>query len=328
MIPTTRKSSVTQSKLSPVGLPWLRFCVGLAIGSLFFWLSLRQTSWSEVTAIFNQTQTIWLLLAICTYGFSLTVRVLRWQMLLEQVKKIPFRAIGAALVIGYAMNNILPARLGELFRANFAGVRHQVSRSTIAASIVVERTLDGLIVVASLIFGQLFITSNETLVQLTGASMALFTSVFIALFIISRGGGKRWLKLLPNSISKRVVSFCHGLSGMQTQRLTKAMVMSLLVWLFEGLSHWLVLQALNVSLSWQQMLSVIGVVNLSTLLPSAPGFMGTYQYAYVFILGLFGYLPASGVAAATTVQIFLLGSTTIVGLGLYLYLKLFAEKLR
>jgi hypothetical protein len=85
---------------------------------------------------------------------------------------------------------------------------------------------------------------------------------------------------------------------------------------------WSVLKAVDISLGWQEMLSVVGVASLSTLIPSAPGFVGTYQYAYAFTVSLFGYEPARGVAAATAVQIFLLGSVTLVGLGLYIYLNL------
>jgi len=71
-----------------------------------------------------------------------------------------------------------------------------------------------------------------------------------------------------------------------------------------------------------QMLSIVGIVSLSTMLPSAPGFVGTYQYAYAFAVSLFSYEPAKGVAAATATQIFLLGSQTLAGLGIYFYLNL------
>jgi glycosyltransferase 2 family protein len=74
-------------------------------------------------------------------------------------------------------------------------------------------------------------------------------------------------------------------------------------------------------LGWQQILSVIGVASLSTLIPSAPGFVGIYQYAFAFTVKLFGYEPARGVAAATAIQIFFLGSVTVLGIGLYLFLN-------
>lgn len=129
--------------------------------------------------------------------------------------------------------------------------------------------------------------------------------------------GRTWLAWLPLTLTNRIQGFRKGLAGMRGARLAQVVRLSLIVWLLEGTALWTVLKAVDVSLSWQQMLSVVGIVSLSTLLPSAPGFVGTYQYAYAFTVSLFGYQPAQGVAAATAAQVFLLGCMILVGLGLY-----------
>ena len=307
---------------------WTRGVIGIAVGAFFFWLALRQTSWQQVQAILAQAHLSWLIMAMSFYFIDIVVRIVRWRRLLWDVKKLSFGSVGIALVIGYAMNNVLPARLGELFRANFAGRRYQVPRSAIAGSIVVERALDGLVVVLSLILGRLFIPEQPILKNLTTAGVLLFASIFLILWISSRGSSKisNWLSYLPPIISKRIGYFRQGLVGMRGARLVLAMRLSLIIWVLEGIALWSILQAVNVSLNWQQMLSVVGVVSLSTLLPSAPGFVGTYQYAYGLIVSLFGYHSAQGVAAATAAQIFLLGSLTVVGLGLYSYLNLVSKQ--
>lgn len=89
------------------------------------------------------------------------------------------------------------------------------------------------------------------------------------------------------------------------------------MWSFEGLAIWSALQGLGIKLGCLSMMLVIGVVSLSTLLPSAPGFMGTYQYAYALVLSLLGYGAAKGVAAAVTVQVFLMGTLTVTGIMMY-----------
>lgn len=323
MIPKISETPTLKSPPATSRLSWVRAVGGLAIGSLFLWLVLRQTSWAQVSSILAQSQRRWLSIALIFYSLNMAVRVVRWRILLQQVKALSVNAVGAALLIGYAMNNILPARLGELFRANFAGRRYHIPRSAVAASIFVERTLDGLIVVTSLLLGRLFVSNNTVLSNLTIASIFLFSSIFILLWLMSRGLGKSWLGRLPAVIANRIDGFRHGLSSLQGGQFSFAVALSFLVWLLEGIAHWSILQALGIFVGVKEMLSVVGVVNLSTLLPSAPGFVGTYQYAYAFTLGLFGYQPAQGVAAATAVQVLLLGSTTIVGLGIYLYLKIF-----
>lgn len=306
------------SEVLSAGRPWLRGMLGLGIGALFLWLSLRQTSWREVQDILAQAKGRWLLGAIALYGLDLGVRVVRWQQIMSSVKQLSLRSVGLALIVGYAMNSILPARLGELFRANFAGQRYQMSRTAIAGSIVLERVLDGLVVVLCLLLGRLFAPGQPVLNQLTIAGSLLFGALFLGLWLLSRGRGGGFRVQLPPPIAQRLEQFRRGIGSLHGPLFRQAVLLSAVIWLLEGVVLWAVLQAVDVALNWQQMLLLVGVVSLSTLLPSAPGFVGTYQYAYVLTLELFDYPPAQGIAAATATQIFLMGGVTLVGLGLYL----------
>jgi glycosyltransferase 2 family protein len=105
---------------------------------------------------------------------------------------------------------------------------------------------------------------------------------------------------------------------------------SLLIWLAEGAAQWCILYACGVSLDMLGMCLVIGVVSLSTLLPSPPGFLGTMQFAFVLSVTILGYSSPQGLAAALANQIFLLGSMVAVGLALLLvtYSRRFTAKVR
>jgi uncharacterized protein (TIRG00374 family) len=299
-----------------------RGIIGIFIGAVFLWLALRQTSWEQVRIILSKSNLGWLLVALGFYAVDLLVRVSRWRVLLDDVKMLSFKSVGVALLIGYAANNVLPARLGELFRADFAGRHYSLSRSAVVGSIFVERVLDGLIVVVCLGLGRLFVPEQAVLSSLTTISALVFGGIFIALWLLSRKVGLGWVERLPPAITRRILSFRQGLSVMRGAGFGRVVSLSLIVWLFEGIMLWSVLKAVDISLGWQEMLSLIGVTSLSTLIPSAPGFVGTYQYAFAFTVKLFGYEPARGVAAATAIQIFLLGSVTLLGIGLYLFLNL------
>ena len=303
-----------------------RGMIGIFIGAFFLWLALRQTSWEEVRIILSKSNLGWLLVALGFYAVDLLVRVSRWRVLLRGVKMLSFKSVGIALLVGYAANNILPARLGELFRADFAGRRYDLSCSAVVGSIFVERVLDGLIVVLCLGLGRLFVPEQAVLSSLTAISAMVFGGIFIALWLLSRKAGMEWVARLPPAITRRILSFRQGLSVMRGAGFGRVVSLSLIIWFFEGFMFWSVLQAVDISLGWKEMLSVIGVASLSTLIPSAPGFVGTYQYAFAFTVKLFGYEPARGVAAATAIQVFLLGSVTVIGIGLYLFLNLKASK--
>ncbi|NJL38492.1 MAG: flippase-like domain-containing protein [Leptolyngbyaceae cyanobacterium RM2_2_4] len=305
------------------GRIWIRGILGLLFGALFLWLALRQTSLAEVSAVLSRSDEAWLIAAVGCYSISMMVRIVRWQTLLQDVKAFSFHKIGTALLIGYAANNLLPARLGEVFRADFVGRRYRVSRSAIAASILLERVLDGLVVVSCLLLGRAFLPNQPVLLNtLSITGTLIFSSFFLLLWLVGRGHGMRWLTRFPPAITSRIQSFRKGLSVRHTSNLSKAVSLSLVIWLLEGLALWSILKAVQVSLAWQQILTLLGVTSLSTLIPSAPGYVGTYQYAYAFTLDLFGYAPAQGIAAATAFQVFLFGSVTLTGIGLYLYVSL------
>lgn len=294
----------------------VRGLIGVMIGAIFLWLSLRQTSLTQVQTILLDANRGYLWLALLAYWVDLGFRVARWRILLWEIKPLSFRSVSLSLIVGYAANNLFPARLGELFRADFAGRRYRLSRSAVIASIFVERVLDGLVLVLCLILGSLFVPGHPILERLTILSAFVFLGIFGLLWLINRGFWAAKIQSVP-AIADRWHSFRAGLGIMRGQGTLTVIGLSLVIWLLEGTAIWLVLRALSVFLNGLQMLPIVGVTSLSTLIPSAPGFIGTYQYAYAVGLQLFDYNSALGIAAATAVQLFLMGSVTITGLIVY-----------
>src|SRR5262249_13382685 len=84
----------------------------------------------------------WLAPAIATYWIGLMLRSWRWGIILAPVRRLNFLQVFHGLLVGYAANYVLPARLGELVRADFLGRRHGISRLSIIGTIVVERLFD------------------------------------------------------------------------------------------------------------------------------------------------------------------------------------------
>ena len=81
--------------------------------------------------------------ATLVYLSSFPVRALRWRLILREQKLLSLKEVMASVFVGYMANNVLPARAGEIYRAHYLGRRVRMSRSGVAASIVVERTFDG-----------------------------------------------------------------------------------------------------------------------------------------------------------------------------------------
>ncbi|MBP0003364.1 MAG: flippase-like domain-containing protein [Cyanobacteria bacterium SBC] len=302
----------------------IRGILGFSIGGFFLWLSLRQTNSEEIQQVLSESHVKWLFVALAWYASNMALRVLRWRTLIRGFQNISYAAVTVALLVGYAANNLLPARLGELFRANFTGRHYNLSRSALVGSIFIERVFDGLVVVLCLFVGQLFLEDRSTLSGLTVASISVFATLFLGSWVLSSNTSTTFFKHLPPVVLSKLQNFQKGLGAIRGQSLKKVIFLSLAIWVLESFALWSVFKAVGLSLEPSEMLLTIGVTSLSTLVPSAPGFVGTYQYSYALSLGLLGYETARGVVAATAFQVFLFGSVTIVGIGLYLY-KTFAK---
>jgi glycosyltransferase 2 family protein len=132
--------------------------IGLAVRAFFVWLALRGVSEKELRTLLAGVSLKWVALALALYAGSMFFRVVRWHNLLSALVSVSRGRVAEALLVGYAFNNLLPARLGELVRADYAKRRFGVSRSAVLGSIVVERLLDGFIVVLCLSGGLLVIS--------------------------------------------------------------------------------------------------------------------------------------------------------------------------
>ena len=103
---------------------------------------------------------------------------------------------------------------------------------------------------------------------------------------------------------------------MRTRYFLAAVLLTFPIWILEACAMWSVCRAIGVALDLTAMLSLLGGASLSTLVPTAPGYVGSYQMAFVVILGQFGVGATSAIVGATAVQVYLIGTYTVVGLAI------------
>src|SRR5207247_3340234 len=108
-----------------------------------------------VGATLASADPVWIGAAVPAYSVALSLRAWRWQIILRPVAAIPYPTVARALLVGYGLNAIMPARLGELFRAEFVKTDFGLPRVWALTSIVIERLFDGVTVVACLAAGLL-----------------------------------------------------------------------------------------------------------------------------------------------------------------------------
>jgi len=211
----------------------------------------------------------------------------------------------------------------------------------VLASIFIERLLDLLAVVGVLAVGLALAGGGDDASRhvLIGGTVVAAIGVGALLLIatrLSQANAEAALSLLiarlpgGRTIAARLGAmlgdFAQLLRVVRTPRFAPIALGTLPIWAVEICSVWSICGAVDVELKLAGMLSLMGGASLSTLLPTAPGYVGSYQFAFVLILGQFGIDATSAIVAASTVQIYLIGGYTLIGLATWAMSSLLAGR--
>jgi uncharacterized membrane protein YbhN (UPF0104 family) len=284
---------------------WQQALIGLAIGAALLALTVERASLGSVLAPLTTLHAGWAVLALLAYAADLGLRVIRWRLLFSGVAPLPAATFARALLVGYGLNILLPARLGELARIEYLKLRTDTRRSAAIPAILIERAMDGLVVVAALMLGLTAAHAggggSPLLAGLIGAGGAM-VALLIALPLALQRMPEPILRRLPARGRDSLARAHAALAAMGPAVLGGAAALTLAIYLAEAAAIAAILQAIGVDPGPALLLALVGAASLSTLLPTAPGFLGSYQLAYALVFELFGGAPALGAAAATAVQ--------------------------
>lgn len=302
----------------------VRVVVGCVIGLLLLSYSLSLAPSGQISEIASSLKPHYLFISLGLYISDLALRGLRWNIILLETTSysntnLRFSYTLRALFVGYAFNNLLPARLGELFRADFLKRQTGIGRTDGLASIMIERSCDLILLTAMLSVGMMILSSDEGLpfAGEIGVLLMILKVAFIILLLMTVGllFGEKIQKKLPAKywISRKLVQFIGAVSLFKRQDWFRALALSAPIWALETLALYMICQSIDLQLSSEQLLVLVGAVSLCTLVPTAPGYLGSYQFVFSICAISFGSSAAAGILAATLVQLFLLLPVTIGG---------------
>src|SRR3984893_18264978 len=287
----------------------IQLVIGLACTVLFLAIAFYRVQLGAVSAALAGANPVWVAAAMLIYATNLTIRAWRWQVILRPVVAIPYPIVARALLVGYGLNAIMPARLGELFRAEFFKKTYGLSRVWGLTSIVIERLFDGITVICWLGVGLLCAAAAKPnaalLVNVLVTGSVLFGAVLLAAFCLSGSMTSRIVGRFPG-LSPQMTMVQQGLEILRTWRTLEVIGLTLIIYVPDALSLWFLVKAVGLTLGFSDTLVLLGAASLSTLVPSGPAFLGTLQFAYALAVEFAGGARALGVAAATLAQLCLL----------------------
>ena len=315
-----------------------QFWVGIALSAGFLYLALRGLGLKEIWEPLKSARYWWLLPGVGVYFVGVWVRAWRWHYLLRPVKAVSTQKMFPIVAIGYMGNNIYPARAGELLRAVVLKRKQDISISASLATIIVERVFDGVVMLgfvflnlpelATLTAASGFIGNIQTLALWGSTAFFGALAVFMMAAMFPAPAEKVISRiihlLLPEKYRDNVMDFMQRfLNGLESLRSPREAIMVLLtsvvIWLLETGKYWFVMQAFDFQVSFFALMLMNGIVNLATTIPSAPGYVGTFDAPGIAVLTAYGV--DQGIATGYTLVLHAALWLPITVLGAYYMLR-------
>lgn len=309
-----------------------RIILGVAITIFFLWLAVRNVDIGAVRDALGKASYGYLIPGafFCATGYLL--RTLRWQRILAPSKQVSFGRLFPVLMVGFAANNLLPARIGEFVRAYLLARRERVSSSFALATIVLERVVDGLMLITLMAITLLVVPipvedpkigaiEEIAAVIFGGAALVLVLLLFVPRPILAVVNF--CLRPVPKGIADRITglldAFIAGLEALRSPlEVAKIAGLAALIWFCEAATFASVLRAFPLGLADSEWLAaalfLLVFINLGIMIPSAPGYIGTYQLFATIALGAFAVDAASGVALSFVAHALQYSIVTTMGL--------------
>jgi uncharacterized protein (TIRG00374 family) len=309
-----------------------QFWVGVLISALFLWLALGRLNLGKFWQAVQDADYWWILPGIAVFFVDVWVRAWRWHYLLRPIKAIKARTMFPITCIGYMGNNIYPARAGEVLRAVVLKRREGVPISASLATVIVERIFDAVVMLAFVFVnlpelaklkGSSGFVGNIQQVALIGTGLfigALVIFLLAAMFpqVTARFG--QWFidRVLPKRLREQTSGIMHRfLEGLASLRSPFNVLMvfftSVLIWLLETGKYWFVMHAFNFNVSFFALMLMNGIVNLATTIPSAPGYIGTFDAPGIAVLAAYGVDQATAAGYTIVLHIALWLPITLLG---------------
>lgn len=317
-----------------------QFWVGIVISVIFLYIALKGLDLPQVWEVVQSADYWWILPGVGVFMIGMGVRAWRWHYLLRPLKPIPTRTMFPIMTIGYMGNNIFPYRAGEVLRAAVLRHREAVPISASFATIIVERIFDGVVMLGFIFLnlpqlGRLTQSAgflgelNIYQISILGAvifigALAVFLAAAMFPAVTERIVNQVIDRFLPVRFRDRVRPLVlRFLSGLESLASPKEALMifftTVIIWLLETAKYWFIMHAFPFEVSFYALMLMNGIVNIATTIPSAPGYIGTFDAPGIAVLAAFGVQPE--VAAGYTLLLHAALWLPVTALGAYYYLR-------
>jgi glycosyltransferase 2 family protein len=316
-----------------------RYAISFLIAFVFLYLAFRGVKFSDLWESLKSANYWWIALLIPLNILMNWIRAERWAHLLTPIKSpISKRNLFSGVMIGYAINNVLP-RVGEIVRPYIVGKREGISRTSVFGTVVVERILDFMsfyFIVCVVLFLyphslDPFVNQADTVRPffLLGSFVALV--MFVLLFFKAEAFFRFLAKMLffiPHKHKEKVELFLDKFyTGFAVAKIRDKfgviLFQSFLIWGVNALIMFVPFYAfaplMKSGMDFGASVVLLVISSIAWILP-APGAMGTYHsFLKVAMMSLYGIDETTALSYAIVTHE--VGYLVVMIIGAYYYFR-------
>lgn len=322
--PEQRPDSLGRRFLNPRTL----ISFALAVAILFFVFRGLGIDFGDAWARMKEAN-LWMLGgALVVFYLTFLARAFRWTQMLARVDisrehGFPVPGLGGMyqiILLSWFANCVVPARLGDAYRGFLLKERTGASFGKSFGTILAERLIDLVVLVTVLfvsgliVFGTHAPDQAETAFFFGGGVVLLGVIGIVAMWLLR----DRIEKLLPMRIMAHYQRLNHGLFRVLAKPLPFG-VISVVLWLGDGLRVYLVARSLDVHISYSAAIMVALISALVSIIPFTPAGLGFVEGFMVTALKQIGVASGAAAAIALLDRVVTYLSLIIIGLPIYLW---------
>jgi uncharacterized protein (TIRG00374 family) len=293
---------------------------GLLVSAGALWFVLQTVDVGQAIKVLARANPIPLVAILVVVAVQALVRAQRWSFLIplrDGMRPSGFRLLPPMLV-GYLGNAVLPARLGEPMRAVIASRRERIGTTEALGSVLAERLIDIAMLAVVGFIGALVLGGPAWTIQLLGLGavigiLGLLILTTLGLEPLLRLANRLGLERRPRArgVASRFVATLGGRS--RRSALLAAAAISVVAWFLDAGSFWLAGQSVGADVPFIAAMVVSAVSVLGTAVPSAPGYVGTFELAAAGTATALGVPGPEALAMAIVVHVMTLVPLAIGG---------------
>lgn len=277
----------------------IKIWIGCLITIILLYIVFRKANFSQIVNSLKGAKYYYLIPSMLCLVISFYFRAIRWGYLLKPIKSVNVKILFPTMMIGFMATDVLPARIGEFVRAYIIGKKEDISKSSCFATVVIERLFDITVLLLFMLILFMFfhfpswVKTSGTIVMvflvvclLVLFSLKIYFNFYVKLF------NKVFFFISTELREKIIIRLQHFTFGLFVFKNPKLIFISLLysffIWMLLAVSVYFALLVFSLNVPLYVSLFVTIVIAVGIMVPSAPGFIGTYQFACLSALALFG----------------------------------------